>query len=810
MGKLRQDLRYTLRTLAKAPGFTAVAVLTLALGIGANTAIFSVLNGVVLSPLPYQQPDRLVVVWGNIGHIIAVSNPNFRDWRRTAASFQSMAAFDDAQVDLTGPGIAASPEHLDAKNISSGFFSTLGVKLALGREFSADEDRQGGARVAIISERLWRDRFGGNPQVLGRPVTLDGVDYSIVGVISSQFHFGTKDSDVYVPVGQADPIWVNDRTIHSLMIFGRLKTGVTLAQAQDEMNAIQANLDRTYPADRGMTTTAIPLKQVLVGDVSATLILIMGAVGLVLLIACANVANLLLARSKSRSREFAIRSALGASRGRIAQQLLTESVLLSLAGGCLGVAAARPTLRLIVALVPGLPRPENIGVHPAVLLFAFALSILVGIVFGLAPALSSGKADVETALKEGGRSASSIRTPAQRTLVIVQMAITVVLLVGAGLLFRTIRQLWQVNPGFDADHVLTFKVGLSPSATTPASMRASFLQFVERIRQTSGVQSAELTALVPLSQQDNSGPFWVGAQAPPSLAEMPRAVFYWVGPDYLRTMQISLVRGRFFTAADTVNTPRSVVIDRVLARDYFHDADPVGQNMLIPHWGMAHVIGVVDHVHHWELGDSSQYVQNQIYASLYQLPDSFVPVFYRNMAVAVRSPLDTATLMPSIKAAVYGEGNKQPIYAVESMRDLLSNSMSTQRLPMTLLGAFAILALLLACVGIYGVISYSVMQRVRELGVRMALGAQRADVLRMILGEGMGLALVGLIGGAAAAMVLTRVLSSFSHLLYGVRGSDPVTFVAIAVVLLGVSALACYIPARRATKVDPVVALRYE
>ena len=809
MEALFQDLRYAARTLLKSRGFTVVAILTLALGIGANSAIFSVLNGVVLSPLPYHQPERLVAVWGNIGHAIAVSNPNFRDWRRNAHSFQQMAALGNEQFDLTGPG---SPEHLDGKNLSSGFFSTLGVKLALGREFSADEDRRGGARVALISERLWHERFAGDSHALGGPVTLDGVDYSIVGVVSSEFHLGRQEADVYTPLGQADPVWVNDRTIHSLMVIGRLKPGVTVAQEQDEMNAVQSSIDRAYPTtERGMSTTIIPLKEDLVGDISATLMLLMGAVGLVLLIACANVANLLLARSKARAREFAIRSALGASRGRIVRQLLTESLLLSLAGGCLGLLAAKSMLHLAPVLVPGdFPRGENIGLHPAVLFFTFALSILVGMLFGLAPAMSGGRSDLEAALKEAGRGLSSMRNPAQRGLVIFQTGLTVVLLCGAGLLFQTIRHLRQVNPGFDPQNVVTFKVGLASSAKSPSSTRASFQQLVDRIRGIPGVQAAELTALIPLSQQDNSGPFWVGSQPPPSLAEMPRTLFYWVGPDYARTMKIPLLRGRFFSAEDAVNTPTVIVIDSDLARDYFHDSDPVGQNIIIPHWGTVRVIGVVDHVRHWELADSNKHVRNQIYASLYQLPDPYVSVFYRDMAVTVRTKLNAATLIPSIKSAVYGQGNKQPIYAVANMLDLVSDSMSSQRLAMILLGAFAGLALVLACVGIYGVISYSVIQRVREVGVRMALGAQKSDVLRMIIRDGLGMTLLGLTLGAAVAIALARVLSSFSRLLYGVHAADPATFVATSALLITVALLACYIPARRAAKVDPLVALRYE
>ncbi len=806
-----------MRQLRRNPAFTVVAIITLALGIGANTAIFSVLEGVVLAPLPYREPDRLVLVLlynRALKYATDLSYPDFLDWRRNARSFQQIAAFTQQGFDLTNPG---TPEYLDGMQVSSGFFSTLGVKLALGREFSREEDQHGGAPGVIISNRLWRKRFASSQAALGKPVTLDGVDYTTVGVLPSGFRFGSRRADVYTALGQRDPVTFNDRTIHDIACVARLRHEVSQGHAQAEMNTIQENIDQLYPdAERGLRTEMLPLKQVLVGDVGGTLLLLFGAVGLVLLIACANVANLLLARSAARAREFAIRAALGANRTLIVRQLITESVLLSLAGGALGLAVAKWGLHAVLATIGGsLPRSENIGVNTSVLLFAFAISIAVGILFGLAPALKSSNPDLEAALKERSRGSTSAHHRVQSSLVIVQMALTLVLLVGAGLLFRTIRHLWEVNPGFNAQHVVTFKVGLSPSLSkTGSSVRIAYQQLVERIRQIPGIESAGLTALVPMSDSSNEGPFWVGARQPASMAEIPRAIWYPTGPDYLRTMEIPLLRGRFLTREDNVHSELVVLIDSLLARTYFPDRNAVGQSITIPHWATARpvaarIVGVVGHVKQYGL-DASLGEKPQIYYSFYQLPNEAIPSFRGDVTLAVRTALDWATVMPAIKNAVYGVGSGQPLYDARTMQELVSESISSQRLPMILLTVFAALALLLASVGIYGVVSYSVTQRVHEIGIRMALGAEKRNVLRMVIGQGLRLALSGLAIGTVASLILTRLLSSFSHLLYKVGTSDPLTLIAVSLVLTAVAVLACYIPARRATEVDPMVALRHE
>lgn len=808
---LWQDLRYALRMLPKSPSFTIVAVLTLALGIGANTAMFSVMQGVVLAPLQYVNADRLVMVWENNPRLPRtwVSYPNFRDWQRSARSFQQMAAFREQGVDFAGPG---APEHLNKKEISSGFFSTLGAELTLGREFSPEEDRYGGTPVAIISNRLWRNQFDGRPEAVGNSLTLEGVDYTVVGVTASGFHL-ENDADVYTPLGQNDPLVLTDRAAHDgIYSFARLAPGVTLAQAQAEVSTIQNGLDQLYPdANRDLGIYIEPLKQFVVGDAGKMLLLLFGAVGFVLLIACANVASLLFARSAVRAREFAVRSALGANRTRLLRQLLTESVVLSLLGAGLGLLFAILGVKLAPAVVSqNLPRSENIAVSSPVLLFALCVSIAVGILFGLAPALKSWNSDPQASLKEGGRGSTLAHYGTQRILVIVQVAL--VLLVGAGLLFRTIRHLWDVNPGFEAQHVIAFKVGVSHSQTkTASSTRIAYQQLVERIRRIPGVQAADFTSGVPLSGQGWTMPFWIGAQKPTSLQGAPRLVMFLAGPDYLRTMGIPLIRGRFFTLEDDTKSPCVMVIDSLFARTHFKDSDPLTQTLSagFSPMGPCRIVGVVGHVTNWLLQDPSMYTQIQAYLPLYQDPDKWVPLNYRDTKIVVRTPLDPATVMPSIKKAVYVAGNDQPVYDVHTMREIVLESMSSQRFPMILLGTFGGLALLLAAVGIYGVISYSVAQRIHEIGIRMALGAHKRDVLTMVVGQGFALALMGLAIGVVAALILARVLSSFSLLLYGVGASDPPTFIIVSVMLILVAILACYVPARRAMKVDPMVALRY-
>jgi len=810
---LWQDLLYAARILRKSPGFTAGAVLTLALGIGANTAIFSVVQGVVLAPLPYREPDRLVMVWlnnHNLKSITDLSYADFMDWQRRARSFEKMAAYAWRGFDLSSPG---TPEHLEGREISAKFFATLGVELAQGREFSAEEDRNGGAPVVIISNSLWRDRFGRSPTALGKSIVLDGVEATIVGVLSPGFRFGADDADIYRPIGQRKLVEQNDRTVHNVVCVARLKPGVSMGQAQAEMNTVQEAIDRLHPdTEEGLGAKLTLVKEQLVGDVRGTLLLLLGAVGVVLLIACANVANLLLVRTAARTREFSIRSALGAGRGRIVWQLVTESVLLSLLGGALGLMAAKWGLNAALATVAAsLPRSENVRVNVSVLLFALGVSIVVGILFGLAPALKSSRVDLQTALKEGARGSTTGNHRAQSSLVVIQMALTLVLLAGAGLLFRTIQQLWKANLGFDSHNIITFQVGLSSSATrNGVGVRTAFQQLIERIRQIPGVQSADLSTLVPMSHQVNSLPFWVDSHRPASVAEAPRTLGFITGPGFQRVMGISLIRGRFISEKDTINSPLVAVIDTELARTYFPGTDPIGHTISFAQVGGYRIVGVVGHVQHWELGFSSPFTDAQSYVSIYQIMDRWMTTIDTWTWVVVRTPLDASTVLPEIRKAVYGAGSDQPVYNVHTMQQIVSESMSPQRFPMILLETFAGLAMLLASIGIYGVISYLVSQRVHEIGIRMALGADRRHVFRMVLGQGLALAFAGLTIGVVAALILTRLLSSFSLLLYGVGASDPLTFITVSVMLILVAVLACYMPARRAMRVDPIVALRYE
>jgi predicted permease len=813
MNGFMHDLRYALRQLRRNPGFTVVAVVTLALGIGVNTGIFSVVEGVLLAPLHYSEPDRLVMVWENNPRFPRVWNsyPNFQDWQRSAHAFERMAAFRPQGIDLTAPGAAS---HLNSSQISRGFFRTLGVELALGREFTPQEDERGGGPAVIISNPLWRERFAGSPQVLGKTVTLDGVDYAIVGVAPAGFRL-EYEADVYTPLGQLDPLILHDRATHDgLFTLARLKAGVSVSQAQAEMSAIQNRLDRLYANDnRDLGVYVEPLKQAIVGDVGQILTLLSGAVGLVLLIACANIANLLLARAAGRNREFAIRSALGASRAHIARQLLTESVLLSLAAGSLGIAIAFLGIKSVLAAMPEvLPRSDDVRVNAAVLLYTLAVSLLVGILFGIAPALKTWKAEPQASLKKGGHS-SPVHRRTQSSFIVMQVALTLVLLVGAGLLLRTILRLWSVPPGFDINNVLTLKVGVSHSLNrTPSGTRVAYQQLMERIRQIPGVQAADFTTAVPLTGDGGYLPFWLDSQKPASIQGAPRLQAFLTGPDYFRAMGIPLLQGRFFTMEDTLSSPCVAVIDSGFAHNFFPDGKAIGHTITagFEAFGPCIIVGVALHVKEAGLNDAALANQYQTYYSLYQDPDRWVALNYPEASVVVRTPLNAETLIPAIKAAVFQAGSEQPVYHVQTMRQVVAASMSAQRFPMVLLGTFAGLALLLAAVGIYGAVAYSVTQRVQEIGIRMALGADKGNVRRLFVGRELRVVLAGIAAGIAGALILTRTLSSLSHLLYGIGASDPLTFAAVSVGLIGVAALASYLPARRAVKVDPVVALRYE
>ena len=773
--------------------------------------MFSIVQGVLLAPLPFPQPNRLVFLWEKRpgGHQLDVSYPNFEDWRRTSRSFEDMSAVAFHSFDLTAPGRA---EHLMGIRASSGFLGTLGVKPAVGRDVAAEEDQVNAPAEVLISDRLWRERFGSEPGVTGRSVVLDGKSFTIIGVLPASFHF-LAGADVIAPLRPNMPAIYSDRSVDALAVLGRLKSGVSISEAGAELNTIQQDLDRKYPdSNRGVGVAITSLMQEVLGDVKGTLLLLFGAVGLVLLIACANLANLLLARSTARTREFGIRAALGASGGRVVRQLLTESVMLSLAGGAMGVILAAVGLRVLLAAIPHtLPRSENVGIHLPVLAFTAVTSLVVGIAFGLAPALRCASRNVQGTLQKTSRETTTGRHRLLSRLVVVQFALTLMLMTGAGLLLRSIRNLWHVNPGFNMQHMISFRVGLSPSLTaTPAQTRAAWQQLLGRIRAVSGVEAADITNMVPLSGGDNSGPFWIGTAQPASLQEAPHALYFWTGPDYLKTMGIPLLQGRFFTLADRIATEKVVVIDSVLAHTFFPGQNPVGQTLTVGHWGAARIVGVVGHVRNWGLDDAGTYNPRQIYIPAYQLPDSMVTDFFRNLNVIVRTDLPPASVLRAMESVVYSSSPDQPVYDVKTIDEVVSESMASRNLPILLLGAFAALALLLASIGIYGVVSYSVVRRTQEIGVRMALGATNRSIFRMIVEQAISMAFAGLAVGIVSAIAIVRLLPSFSHLLYGVSGWDPFTLFGVSAALLLAALAACYVPARRAMRTDPIDCLRTE
>jgi predicted permease len=810
------DVRYGVRVLLLSPAFTLIAILMLALGIGANAALFSVANGVLLNPLPFPAPGELVALYARRVSFVraSISYPNFLDWQRYNRSFASMAAFRQDDFNLTGAGEA---EHIRGEMISADFFATLGVKLAQGRSFTADEDRIGGAPVMLISEGLWTRKFGAAPNVLGQRIALNGTDYTIIGVVPAGFQLRlngfAETSDAYIAIGQWTDVVFHDRSAGlGMKAIGRLMPGVTVEQARAEMNSIANRLAEAYPvADKDSGITVMSLKQSMVGEIEPFLFVLLGAVGFVLLIACVNVANLVLARSTGRTREFAIRSALGASRGRVLRQLLTESTLIALAGGALGLLLAAWGTQAILNLVSDtLPRAQEVRVDGRVLFFTLGISLLSGIFFGFAPALGAAQLDVQSTLQEGGRGASGSRHRTQGIFVVAEMAMALVLLVGAGLMLRSLARLWSTNPGFNPHQVLMFYVALPPAmdAATPASTRASLLQLHDKLAAMPGVQSVSLLRGALPMWDDSEDPFWIAGRPKP-LSDNDKYWSIWseVEPDYLKVMGIPLVRGRFFTADDTEDSPRVAVIDEDFVQRFFPDEDPIGKVFIDDYVGPATIVGVVGHVKEWGLDDKLA-MHAEFYLPFRQIPDQYMSRASRSTTLVLRSTVAPLSLTDSIRHEIQQMNGDEVMFSAKSMDDIVYNrSILAQRFSMILLGAFAGVALLLASVGIYGVVSYIVVQRTHEIGIRVALGAQQSDVMRGVLGAGARMALVGVGIGIAAALALTRLMT---NLLYGVSATDPATFLSVAFLLMFVALAACYIPARRAMRVDPIVALRHE
>jgi predicted permease len=807
-----QDFKYSLRMIAKNPVFTGVVLLTLALGIGANASLFSVVNGVLLNPLPFPEPDQLITLHQSKPNFAtgAIPYPNFLDWQKQNQTFAAMSISRGTGFSLIGAG---ETERVTGRWVSAVFFTVHGIKPVLGRDFVAGEDERGAEPVVIISSKLWQRKFGGSPEVLHETMTLDDKSYSIVGVLPSSFSL-YGNTDVFVPIGQwGTPALKNRSAALGLHGIGRLKPGVSLAQAQADMDRVMRDLAAAYPNNnRDNGAALIPLKQRLVGNVGVILWLLLGAVGFVLLIACVNVSNLLLARSTSRTREFAIRSALGASQWRLVRQLLTESVILSIAGGALGLALASLGTQTALRLLPSsLPRSEEVSVDYRVILFTLGVTLLTGLLSGLAPSLKFSRWGLAERLKEGAIGAGGGRNRSQSVLVAAEVALALVLLMGAGLMIRSLSALWKVDPGFQSEGVLSFGLSFPPSMRTssPEAAGASLRELSDAIASTPGVRAASFTnGALPLQGEDDLF-FWLeGEPKPATTSEMHMSLVYRVEPGYLSAMGIPLKQGRFFDVQDNERSQPVVVIDEVFARKYFPNSDPIGKGInLGDDRGFLHVIGVVGHVKQWSIdSDERQSLQAQLYEPLRQISGPFSGV-----GVVVRAQENNqkaaGALFGPIRQVVQNQNIQNVIYEPRTLTEVISDSLADYRFPMILLNSFAAVALLLASIGLYGVISYLVGQRTHELGVRLALGAQRLDILRLVIKQGMGMALGGVALGLLAALGLTRLMA---QMLFGVSSTDPATFVVITTLLTAVALLACLFPALRATRVDPLSALRHE
>ncbi|HKP88122.1 MAG TPA: ABC transporter permease [Blastocatellia bacterium] len=816
METLIQDLRYGVRMLVKNPGFTIVAVIALALGIGANTAIFSVVNAVLLRPLPYKDPDRLVMLQEKARQldVMSVSYPNFVDWRKQNQTFDDIAVVRRSNFNVTGGDEA---ERVTGRILSANFFSVLGVEPAIGRNFLPEENEPGADPVVIVSYGLWQRRFGGDPNLIGKPITINDKDFTIIGILPSTFQFFSP-SDLFVPINQFKERWMQVRGSHpGLFVIGRMKEGVTLEQARADMDGVADALAQQYPQTNGKSgVVANQLFENVVKQIRPTLLVLIGAVGFVLLIACANVANLLLARSRARHKEIAIRAAIGASRLRIIRQLLTESLVLAVVGGGLGLLIALWGTDALVAAIPDeLPRAEGVSVDGQVLGFTLAVSLATGIIFGLVPALQSSKLNLHETLKEAGRGSTSPRHFARSLLVVVEVALALVLLIGAGLMIRSVIGLTNIPPGFDPKNVLALSVSLSPTKYTDAQkVRNYYQETLDRVQSLPGVTSAAWTIGLPLLGSNETSFSIGGRPRPDDSEEVPLAVEYAASPDFLRALGIPLLRGRYFTAADNEKSSKVVIIDEALARRFFPDEDAIGKRLLSgddDNRGAdagREIVGVVGHVKHYGLDtDSDSRVKYQFHVPYTQLPDQFMVQITRSMSLVVKSDSDPTSLSSSVRSQIQAVDKDQPVYDISTMERAVANSILQQRFAMLLLGTFAALALVLATVGIYGVISYSVTERTHEIGIRMALGAQARDVLRLVVRQGMILTAIGVAAGLGASFILTRLMAS---LLYRVSTTDPATFAAIALILTAVALAACAVPARRATKVDPMVALRHE
>jgi putative ABC transport system permease protein len=812
METLLDDLRFGFRMLRKAPGFTMVAVVVLALGIGANTAIFSVVNAVLLRPLPFQDSDRLVQVW----HVpppksfpgmtrFSVSPANYLDWEKQSHAFESMAIYGYSNYSLAGSG---DPESVTGIRVSPEFFSILRIHPILGRVFLPEENQTGRGRVAVLSQSFWQTHFASDPDIVGRTILLDSLTYSVVGVIPTRTAFPTSSDPKAQPQLWTPLAWTDaERAIrgnHNYLVIARLSPGADVKQAGAEMSTISSRLEQQYPEDdKGWGATVVPLREQLVGDVRPALMVLLGAVGFVLLIACANVANLVLVKTLARQKEIAIRTALGASSVRVARQILSETLLLALTGAVLGLILAHFGVELIVAfLAQSLPRTTDITVDGWVLAFTLVISLLTGLAAGLVPAVRASKTNLNDSLKQGvGRTdADSGDSRMRSVLVVSEVALSLVLLIGAGLMVRSLSRLRNVDPGMDSYNVLTMSFALSSTKYNKPIQQIGFYdQLLQRVRALPGVASAGAIDSLPLGG-GSIQPIAVEGRPQVPMSEQPEVAVRVVEPGFIATMRIPLLQGRQLSSSDVADRPSVIVVSESMAKRFWPGQDPIGKRlkMTFSPEKSREIVGVVGDVK----GDGLDVLEPvaTLYVPLAQQPTPY-------MSLVVRTSAPPNTLISAISNAVHEVDREQPVVGVITMDDIVANSLSHQRFSMLLLSAFSGLALVLAAIGIYSVLAYSVRRRIREIGVRMALGARRADILQMILGQGTKLALIGTGIGIAAALGLTRLMSSQ---LFGVTATDPVTFLSVAALIVLVALAACYIPARRATKVDPMVALRYE
>jgi putative ABC transport system permease protein len=805
MDTIRQDIRYAFRRLIKSPAFTLVALLTLALGIGANSAIFSVVNAVLLQPLPYRAPEQIVGIYHlSEGRRTTMSGPNFTDVKKLNTTLQDAAAYTRSRVILTGQG---EPVRLDTAEVSASLFDLLGVPAMRGRTFRPDENQKGKTHVAILSHELWQQRFGGDEAVVGRRLTLDGVSYEVVGIMPPKFSFPAARA-LWTPLEYSEDFTTKQRGAWYLQAVGRTRPGVSVEQARAEIDTIGKQLAKQYPdANEGVDMTVVSLHEAMVGNVRQAFWVLLGAVGFVLLIACVNVANLLLARAASRESEIAVRTALGANRARLVRQLMTESLILGLAGGALGLLLAVWGVEALIALEPqGIPRLNEVRVDPVVIGFTMALSALTGLLFGVFPAFQSTRGGISSTLKEGGRGALTTRGGARMrtTLVVAEVALAVTLLAGAGLLIRSFSKLASVDPGFQVKPALTFELSLPDSRYEERERQVAFFdQLLPRLQAIPGVTSAAGVISLPLSGSSLVLTFEVEGRPPLPPAQQPAMQVRIATANYFRTIGIPLKRGRTFSEEDRMSTPQVALITEAAAKRYFPGEDPIGKKIKLG-WGHdgknagGEVVGVIGDVKDAGLDEPDP---PQIY-----LPYSQWPV--QSMSVILETAVPPESVAEPARRAVYSIDGSLPAGNMRTLQQLVARSISQPRFYMTLLAVFALVALTLAAIGIFGVLSYAVAQRTREIGIRMALGAHESTVLGLVVREAMVMAAAGVAIGLVAALALTQWL--VAQLLFQTSPHDPTTFVVVAMVLTAVSMLAAYLPARRATRVDPIVALRAE